>query len=1565
MRARNRVTQSANNLVAIFQSNRILLQKYQPSERDIGDPASLVNQASSAVDKAAVNADENQKKIWHSQRSMFKVALSSMKTMEETLCMTRNTVRLTDHILDVVSSAYLKFVEIIQEEFLIKLIPNKQSFDDILVQYDRDSRLMHEQMLHLSNLQDEMRVSQATMELSMARKQRNIIPPYTTEFMDRCSLLAEKCGASIMTMTTDAGLRCEIAIQKLLDERKIHDLSPFDKIIQETAPLWQCIQNSDVNQLEASKSTMPTTNHPVLNQFQQLSDLNSKLKLVAKLQSAVCEVDKREKDEMQHQINELTEMFLDYSMRSEEIMLCDNLLLLAEHDLRLEHQQKLKNSRRKLVELPDYINKRMEEENGGEVIRREDQQRMIPLVQVTTYRKVCNQLIDDLDYENSSESEEEYRFRYGLIPRVRKRTKKSRDAAFLARQMRKGACLAAPPPAAGQASPTSSQKTTPTNSRAASPERGAAGGAPPEAPRGAPSAAAAAAPEPQQKPKEAPKESATRPTADGNKKGRKKQSKPMARLSAPKTGSKRAKKLKAKCAVINQTLLQEGRKHRDLEGYLWVTMKTVGDNFDNPEIRKCAKATWDKMAPELKQKVKSEYAPIINTVIDKVTARIFKDKVEVRLESPPLTPKCRDTNKLWLGDVERLNRVSRMYKGPPFKTVEIKLPTSLMKRMTHNELDAVNMIATFAYENENYRQQFAKAESRLDLEGMKYVREKTRKIAFDMTYTSMSLRNLKEFDHLVKQASELNNTFKAEYAEQYKSDLTKTFIEKGFDRISNKQIIERVAMEDLTENRYKSAEKMAREYYLMRAPLKRVRAIREYECKKWDIIQAIHLAKLSLEELIRSESTDTERIESRKRIIMTARKLKKASRNETNTFIGSLNLDDILWTLNNEFHGNYRGMNECSPEDFKKIRDEQERLKAEHNAHAKQRLALANEYESLMEVMEQQEPHLSREARTQRLLHEENKSPTTDFLNLLREDNTRSDDESEDAMFDMGEKSNETIKQILQKQVEQRQKRIDEAKALNKNQEDESIEWSEGAEPPLLVKVGDQNEQPPKSADQNGQPPEPVDSSSDDDDQVPDLVNTESEEEYEPDSNEKEQKKQSEQAKPVSKGKEVPVAPAPPPSVVPPEVSAAAAGVAPPGAPHFPDEVPFKLGDRNMTLRPSGLEELPPGARITTAEELLKVISHPLYKQWREEEKAKDQQTEEFLSAEEELQSDEKCDKCTQKKKYHYDFTITDHSTSSSSSESENDDNWREMIISAITYDNEWDGSRDEIQKVDYTKAVLEEMKMHNQHENALSCQRCEPSPIQRELEAEKPKYSIVDGQLILNRPSPAAAAMQIRQKLRCARERLKAQEPVEVKAHMWWSEDTEQAAAEANDTSVVCQRHQVDSTLCKEKHTLGIPRDMFKSKSDIIDDLASKATKIRIVPDGVREEGESYWHAASRMGVDGLHNHRKITEAKFMEKLENVLQRKSSSQIMTEVANEAKSERIDHEEIHEMIRRKAYDRSDIDTWKKWDKFDKIRRLDTLSKERISEINRKNWVHFEPMVEEDENGFDSEAESAL
>ena len=58
-------------------------------------------------------------------------------------------------------------------------------------------------------------------------------------------------------------------------------------------------------------------------------------------------------------------MFLDYSMRSEEIMLCDNLLLLAEHDLRLEHQQKLKNSRRKLIELPDYINKRMEEENGG------------------------------------------------------------------------------------------------------------------------------------------------------------------------------------------------------------------------------------------------------------------------------------------------------------------------------------------------------------------------------------------------------------------------------------------------------------------------------------------------------------------------------------------------------------------------------------------------------------------------------------------------------------------------------------------------------------------------------------------------------------------------------------------------------------------------------------------------------------------------------------------------------------------------------------------------------------------------------------------------------------------------------------------------------------------------------------------------------------------------------------------------------------------------------------------------------------------------------------------------
>ena len=117
--------------------------------------------------------------------------------------------------------------------------------------------------------------------------------------------------------------------------------------------------------------------------------------------------------------------------------------------------------------MPGKIVQKLEAEVGGPCYSA-DWNRLMPYMENGTYRSTNNEVIDILDYENDSESEEEFRFKHGLIPRVRKRTKRAREIEFIERQKRK-AGVSAPPPPSGANSPTASPETTPTNSRDQSP----------------------------------------------------------------------------------------------------------------------------------------------------------------------------------------------------------------------------------------------------------------------------------------------------------------------------------------------------------------------------------------------------------------------------------------------------------------------------------------------------------------------------------------------------------------------------------------------------------------------------------------------------------------------------------------------------------------------------------------------------------------------------------------------------------------------------------------------------------------------------------------------------------------------------------------------------------------------------------------------------------------------------------------------------------------------------------------------------------------------------------------
>ena len=60
---------------------------------------------------------------------------------------------------------------------------------------------------------------------------------------------------------------------------------------------------------------------------------------------------------------------------------------------------------------------------------------------------------------------------------------------------------------------------------------------------------------------------------------------------------------------------------------MMVFFGSVGDNFENTKIMRLAKIAWAKLSPETKSREKSEFYPVLNTITQSVSAKIYKDKV--------------------------------------------------------------------------------------------------------------------------------------------------------------------------------------------------------------------------------------------------------------------------------------------------------------------------------------------------------------------------------------------------------------------------------------------------------------------------------------------------------------------------------------------------------------------------------------------------------------------------------------------------------------------------------------------------------------------------------------------------------------------------------------------------------------------------------------------------------------------------------------------------------------------------------------------------------------------------
>ena len=198
---------------------------------------------------------------------------------------------------------------------------------------------------------------------------------------------------------------------------------------------------------------------------------------------------------------------------------------------------------------------------------------------------------------------------------------------------------------------------------------------------------------------------------------------------------------------------------------------------------------------------------------------------------------------------------------------------------------------------------------------------------------------------------------------------------------------------------------------------------------------------------------------------------------------------------------------------------------------------------------------------------------------------------------------------------------------------------------------------------------------------------------------------------------------------------------------------------------PENIKEI--HALVTDVAEESELIATNMSNDSNEQEK---EETDEYMSADEEL------DQLNYRGNHKVSDFFLSESSSESSGDDENDhDDWKRLILSSLAIDHQWGSTLNEIQKVDYAKAVMQEMANQNEHDILDGCAGCQPDSAMKALRMDEPKYCVINGEVVINKPSPAAVAAELKCRMKYAKERLMRQQsaiPLEISA------DNNQASA-------------------------------------------------------------------------------------------------------------------------------------------------------------------------------------------
>ena len=290
------------------------------------------------------------------------------------------------------------------------------------------------------------------------------------------------------------------------------------------------------------------------------------------------------------------------------------------------------------------------------------------------------------------------------------------------------------------------------------------------------------------------------------------------------------------------------------------------------------------------------------------------------------------------------------------------------------------------------------------------------------------------------------------------------------------------------------------------------------------------------------------------------------------------------------------------------------------------------------------------------------------------------------------------------------------------------------------------------------------------------------------------------------------------------------------------------------------------------------------------------------------------------------------------------EDIWKKAVMDIIGMKQSGNKRKNE----NILKEILNELRRKHDHENDGECEKCELTAEDMMLEIEQPS----EGE------STAEITSKLIKNIKKAKKAIKHTHTKRVSS--FTQTDAANDAEAAGRAPIISPQPNVDCNAanlqpgkCQRRKILGVPDRKLGYSTQLVRQLTEELGTIKMRSKGITNKCESYYEAAVRLGVDGLHAYRKKIEKEFIAELEEKCSLGLTEEYIDEVYKEAKERQRRIQRISMDISMPMHNLHDHDMWKRWGTYQHIDRAVARANKQINEWKDAAWqkIHF---IDEDD-----------